>query len=230
MAKRTKAELEREIADLRAQLADMEAAALMKAADQEKREPAEGIAEARGSGERGLEVVEEGGAEGGAAGAPFPSIPHKKKRAFLHAYAKSGTVKAAAEAVGLSRRMHYHWMKADPAYAAAFAEAQEQAADTIEAELVRRAVEGVEEPVHYRGQRVDMVRKYSDVLLIFLLKGLRPEKYRDNYNPAVFKAGGNINVHLNVPRPGQEPSASEKKRPKVQIEPPVDAECRELPG
>ena len=209
MAERTKAELEREIADLRAQLA---------AGGEE--------------GEKALAAAGQAGEAAGGEGAPFAAVTHVKKRALLEGYAEVGTVKGAAELAGVSRRAHYHWMKADPDYAAAFAEAQEQAADAIEAELVRRAVHGVEEPVHYRGQRVDMVRKYSDVLLIFLLKGLRPAKYRDNYNPAVFQAGGNISVHLNVPRPGQEPAAVGESGPKVQIDPPgqvVDAEARELP-
>ncbi len=41
-------------------------------------------------------------------------------------------------------------------------------------------MEGVEEPVRwYKGEAGGMVRKYSDVLLIFLLKGLRPDKYKD---------------------------------------------------
>ena len=39
---------------------------------------------------------------------------------------------------------------------------------------------GVEQPVFYKGEVCGLVRKYSDVLLIFLLKGLRPEVYRKN--------------------------------------------------
>ena len=36
------------------------------------------------------------------------------------------------------------------------------------------------EPVFYHGQVCGTVRKYSDTLLIFLLKGARPDKFRDN--------------------------------------------------
>ena len=39
---------------------------------------------------------------------------------------------------------------------------------------------GVKQPVFYKGEVCGSVRKYSDVLLIFLLKGLRPEVYREN--------------------------------------------------
>jgi hypothetical protein len=48
----------------------------------------------------------------------------------------------------------------------------------LEDEAVRRAYEGVERPVFQGGKQVGVVREYSDTLLIFLLKALRPEKYR----------------------------------------------------
>lgn len=47
----------------------------------------------------------------------------------------------------------------------------------LEAEARRRGVEGVEEPILFQSKVVTTVRKYSDVLLIFLLKGLRPRRY-----------------------------------------------------
>jgi hypothetical protein len=37
----------------------------------------------------------------------------------------------------------------------------------------------------------ELVREYSDTLLIFLLKGLRPAKYRERYDVAV-EAGDNL--------------------------------------
>jgi hypothetical protein len=41
-------------------------------------------------------------------------------------------------------------------------------------------VDGTLEPVFHQGQEVGQVRKYSDTLLIFLLKGRKPDTYRDN--------------------------------------------------
>ena len=106
---------------------------------------------------------------------------HPKKRAFLAVYPGCGTIKAAAEAVKIDRRRHYEWLAADPEYVTAFEQAKEDAADTLEAEAIRRAVHGVEEPVGWhRGVAGGTVTRYSDTLLIFLLKGLRPEKYREN--------------------------------------------------
>ena len=58
----------------------------------------------------------------------------------------------------------------------------------LEREARRRAVEGVEEPVgFYKGEPSAYVRKYSDTLLIFLMKGARPDKYRDRWDPRVIE-------------------------------------------
>ena len=71
-------------------------------------------------------------------------------------------------------------MSEDAEYREAFVLAQEEAADRLEDEAFRRAVEGVEKPVGwYKGKPGGVIREYSDVLLIFLLKGARPEKYAD---------------------------------------------------
>lgn len=53
----------------------------------------------------------------------------------------------------------------------------------LEQEAYRRAVEGVEEPVYQGGELVGTVRRYSDKLLEFLLRGRRPQVYRENAGP-----------------------------------------------
>jgi len=103
-----------------------------------------------------------------------------KRKAFLAAFAEVGTITRAAEIAKVTRQAHYLWMK-DPEYAEAFAQAEQQACDRLEQEARRRAVEGVEEPVFHRGKQCGVVRKYSDTLLIFLLKGAMPEKYKDRH-------------------------------------------------
>lgn len=101
------------------------------------------------------------------------------KRAFIAAYAESGNVTLAAIAAKVDRRTHYKWLEADPDYTDAFYEAGEAAADRLEQEARRRAVDGVERPLMHKGEEVGTVREYSDQLLMFLLKGVRPEKYRE---------------------------------------------------
>lgn len=116
-------------------------------------------------------------------------IRHPKKRAFLSAYAQMANISRAATAAGVGRTTHHMWMANDPRYAAAFAQAQEVAIDYMEAEAHRRAVEGVYEPVIYQGKlALDedgnplVVRKYDSTLMIFLLKGARPDKYRERWH------------------------------------------------
>jgi hypothetical protein len=120
-------------------------------------------------------------------------LPPLKQRAFLAAYAKCGNITRAAALAKVARSRHYEWMD-DPDYAAAFGAAGEEACDLLESEARRRAVDGIEEPVVYQGElsvKLDTlgrrtihpltIRRYSDVLLIFLLKAQRPDKYRDNW-------------------------------------------------
>ncbi|HHW41269.1 MAG TPA: hypothetical protein GXX19_08995 [Syntrophomonadaceae bacterium] len=105
-----------------------------------------------------------------------------KQRAFLAAYAETGNITRAAELSKTARVMHYTWLEKSEAYRQAFAEAEEMAADRLEQEARRRAIEGVQKPVFHKGQVCGTVTEYSDTLLIFLLKGARPEKYKERSN------------------------------------------------
>ncbi len=106
----------------------------------------------------------------------------KRKTTMLAAYVKHGTVFHASKAANVPRRTHYDWLKADPVYADAFKDAADAVADRLEKEAMRRASQGWLEPVYHRGQVVGHVRKFSDLLLIFMLKALRPEKYRERFD------------------------------------------------
>jgi hypothetical protein len=110
----------------------------------------------------------------------FPEIRHPKKRAFLSTYAKIGIIGIAAAAAGIDRRTHSNWQKNDEAFASAFETAREMACDRMEQEAWRRAMQGTEKPVFYKGDECGRIREYSDTLLIFMLKANRPHKFRDN--------------------------------------------------
>lgn len=110
----------------------------------------------------------------------FDEIRHPKKRAFLRALAETGTVMRAAKASGIDRTLVYTpaW-RDDVQFQDAMARAKLMAADLLEAEVFRRAVEGVERPTGWhKGVPGGYVREYSDLLLIFALKAVKPE-YRD---------------------------------------------------
>jgi len=73
----------------------------------------------------------------------------------------------------------YRWRAEDKTFAAAWDKAIEIGADLLEEEAMRRAVTGVQRPVFQGGRLVGHVRDYSDTLLIFLLKGAKPQKYAE---------------------------------------------------
>ena len=54
----------------------------------------------------------------------------------------------------------------------------------VEAEINRRAIEGVDHPVIHQGVITDTYKQYSDNLLMFRAKRLDPE-YRDSHQPTV---------------------------------------------
>lgn len=103
---------------------------------------------------------------------------NQKQRAFLAAYAETCSILRAASAAQIDRGSHYRWMRDSEEYREAFLEAKNQAMDALEDEAVRRAKEGVERATTVAGER-EVITEYSDTLLIFLLKGGRPEKYRE---------------------------------------------------
>lgn len=107
-----------------------------------------------------------------------PPTPNRKAL-FLSALRESGNATHAARVAELDRRTAFRIRKRDPEFAKAWEDALDVAADGLEAEARRRAVEGVERPVFGRSGPIGTVRDYSDLLLIFLLKGARPEKYRE---------------------------------------------------
>lgn len=111
--------------------------------------------------------------------AEFSKFPLKKRR-FLEHFAECGCIGAASAHAGVSRRTHLNWKKTDRRFFVAFEEALCLAIESFEVEAARRAKDGVLVPVYQGGKAVGAIRKYSDLLLIFLLRAMNPEKYRDS--------------------------------------------------
>lgn len=103
---------------------------------------------------------------------------------FLDALAEGLSVSSAAKAAGVPLRTIYGWREADPAFAAEWTAAYTIGADNLEAEAQRRAVKGIEEPVFHGGKVVGSVRRYSDTLLIYMLKARDPERFCDRARTA----------------------------------------------
>jgi hypothetical protein len=120
----------------------------------------------------------------------------KKRAAFLTALGGGNTVTFAAERVGVTRQVAYRVREQDPTFKAEWEQAVEQGTEALEQEAKRRALEGWDEPVYQGGAMVGTVRKHSDTLLIFLLKGRKPATYRDN---ATVRHEGAIGVQIYLP-------------------------------
>jgi hypothetical protein len=103
----------------------------------------------------------------------------KIQQEFLTAYEDTGNVTVACKKVKLPRRTFYNWIANDTAFKTAFDESNQIAVGLLEDEAHRRAVDGVKEGVFYKGRRVAYQQKYSDTLLIVLLKAHAPERYKD---------------------------------------------------
>lgn len=118
----------------------------------------------------------------------------KKLARFLEALAETGNVRQAASRSTLSRHLLYDYRKRHEDFATAWNDALQSAMELVlEPEAIRRAVDGVSEPVFHQGTRIATVKKYSDTLLIFLLKGGLKEKYAER-TEHTGKEGGPIQV------------------------------------
>lgn len=103
----------------------------------------------------------------------------KKKAVFLDALSRTASVTKACILTKIPRRTVYEWRLADEAFKKQWDDAIELSIDALEDEAVRRAFEGVRKPVFQGGKRVGHIQEYSDTLLIFMLKGRRPERFKD---------------------------------------------------
>lgn len=122
-------------------------------------------------------------------------LAKKKRNAFLRElFLNGGMVIPAAKAVGyVNPQPLYHYRKQNEEFAEAWDEVIEMAGDLVEAEVYRRAIHGVKEPVFYKGEIVGYVNKFSDRLAELLLKRHKPE-YRETGR----EGGVNINVGVAV--------------------------------
>jgi len=116
---------------------------------------------------------------------------------YLDSLAESGNYSAAARTIDITTSTANAWRKDDGwkillegeeyTFGELCVQAQAIFADSVEAEVVRRAVDGYDEPVVYKGQimsEIDpvtgkhtavTVKKFSDRLLEILLKGQKPK-------------------------------------------------------
>lgn len=146
------------------------------------------------------------------------SLMTPKKRAkewmdlFLAAFANTGNVRFAAREAGVSRQEVYRIKGLDAEFAERFDDARDEAMDMLELECRRRAFQGVKKERWVRTGTDPKTRlatyekiietEYSDILMIFLLKGGRPDVYRDNFDhKGMLAAYASVQGATNVDQP-----------------------------
>ncbi|MDR1684866.1 MAG: hypothetical protein LBR82_00215 [Desulfovibrio sp.] len=112
-------------------------------------------------------------------------VTKEKLKIFLDTLSECGSIRRGSAASGISRKTLYKKREREPLFAADWDKAAAIGVEGLEDEARRRAFEGWEEPVYHKGEVCGTVRKYSDTLLIVLLKGHKPEKYRENSKVAL---------------------------------------------
>ncbi|TKD50208.1 terminase [Sphingomonas baiyangensis] len=109
----------------------------------------------------------------------------RARETFLKTLRETCNVSEAARAAGIGRRTAYEWREADETFAANWQDAEDEAADKLEREAWRRAVEGTDKPVTFQGAITATYKEYSDRMLEILLKAHRPDKFVERFKGEV---------------------------------------------
>jgi len=104
---------------------------------------------------------------------------HARDSVFFLALQNGHSVRSACLASGYTRQVVYRWRLSDPDFDEAWQQALMMAADLLEEEADRRARDGTDQPVFFRGGEVGAKRKFSDALLLARLKAIKPHLYRE---------------------------------------------------
>jgi len=119
----------------------------------------------------------------------------KKKREFLKLLSETGNISLCAKLCNISHTTLYLQKNQNPDFNKSWEESIQFSSDQLESEARRRAYKGFLEPIWYEGQKVGIKRKFSDTLLIFLLKGLKPNKFRERTQTELIgKDGEDLNL------------------------------------
>jgi hypothetical protein len=110
----------------------------------------------------------------------------RKRQRFLEQIEGGASVKEAARSIAMSPKALYKRRAADDvlrqAWLAAAEIGQQVQLDEVEAEIRRRAIDGVFRPIVYQGVVRGRYKDYSDTLLKMMAMALAPHKYRERFD------------------------------------------------
>jgi AcrR family transcriptional regulator len=117
-----------------------------------------------------------------------------KLAVFLELLAAGHTISHACREAGLARATLYRAREADEKLRQAWDEALDVGIESLEEEARRRAVDGVKD-FKMAGEEMVPLQRYSDTLLVFLLKAKRPGIYREQFK---HEHTGHVDLELSV--------------------------------
>lgn len=115
--------------------------------------------------------------------------PDGWKSVYLETMRHCANVSISSKVAGVTRQAAQAARTTDPDFAAAEKQAIEAGIDLVEASAFKSAVYGDLKPVYHQGILCGEVLEYSDAMRAMLLKGRRPEVYRDK-----LEQSGTLNV------------------------------------
>lgn len=104
----------------------------------------------------------------------------KKLVQFIAALEITGRVDLSLKEASAAKGWVYRWRDKDLDFAAEWQRAYSIGREQLKDEAYRRAYEGVAEPRFHKGEICGHVQKYSDTLLMFLIKQSDPS-YREHF-------------------------------------------------
>jgi len=106
-----------------------------------------------------------------------PKITPAFKKKFIKLLSETGHVSNCCTALNVSRNEMYIHRGKFPKFKEEWIKALSHAVELLEDEAWRRAFEGVDRDVWYKGCVVGTEKHYSDTLLMHRLNAERPDKY-----------------------------------------------------
>ena len=148
-----------------------------------------------------------------------PLEPTDKQKFLAKLKSTHGNVSKAAQAIHIARNTAYQHKRIDTDFSAAWDDVMASVYDAMEQELYRRAV---------TGYKVGDIKKKSDRLLEFALKGNRAEKFRERLDLNAHHTGTlDHNIQFTIDKiyaDGDEPETAEIAGPAIDTDADPDSE------
>lgn len=132
---------------------------------------------------------------------------------FLEAYEETGNIALSCRLSLCDRKVVYRKAAKSQAFADLLEMAKKISVENLEIEAQRRAQIGNVEPVYQKGELAGYIRKYSDALMVLLLKALAPEKYTERQK--IETTGQATQVTFITAEPGAPPEPADEDEPEV---------------